>query len=62
MTWKFQYRVKSVPYPLRKRIGRYPTIGIKEAELRAKKIERGLFDGVDPREQEKIDIVQYIKI
>lgn len=56
MTWKFQYRVKSIPYPLRKRIGRYPTIGIKEAELRAKKIERGLFDGVDPREQEKIDI------
>ena len=55
-TWFFQYRVKNVRYPLRKKIGRYPTIGIKEAKARSKKLANNLFDGIDPREQEKIDI------
>ena len=55
-TWFFQYRVKSVPYPLRKKIGRYPTIGIKESEIRAKKFDNNLFEGIDPREQEKINV------
>lgn len=55
-TWYVQYRIKGVSYPLRKRLGNYPTIGVKEAELRAKKISNDLFLGKDPREQEKIDI------
>ena len=60
MTWFFQYRVKNIKYPLRKRIGVYPTIGIKEAELRSRKIDNNLFDGVDPREQEKINIANLL--
>ena len=56
MTWFYQYRVKHTKFALRKRVGVYPTIGIQEAEQRAKKLSNNLFDGVDPREQEKIII------
>ena len=55
-TWFYQYRVKGIKYPLRKRIGVYPTIGLKEAELRSKKIDQKKFEGIDPREQDKINV------
>ena len=55
-TWFYQYRVKGIKYPLRKRIGVYPTIGLKEAEIRSKKIDQKKFEGIDPREQDKINV------
>ena len=44
-TWYFQYRVKGKKHTERFRVGNYPKITIREAELRAKKIDNDLFLG-----------------
>tara|TARA_R100000353_G_scaffold168056_1_gene130402 strand:+ start:116 stop:1471 length:1356 start_codon:yes stop_codon:yes gene_type:complete len=51
-TWYFQYRVKGKKHPERFRVGNYPKITIREAELRAKKIDNDLFLGKDPKEKD----------
>jgi integrase len=56
-TWYYQYRTKNKKYPLRKKIGRYPVIGVVEAIKRAKVLSTKIYNGEDPKEAEKIDIL-----
>ena len=57
-TWKIQYRIKSVKDPLRKKLGNFPVVGVNEAIRRAKKIVTEIYDGVDPRQTEKIEVLK----
>ena len=57
-SWKFQYRAKGFKDPIRKKIGTYPVVGVVEAKARAKKIAKELYDGVDPRQTEKIEVLK----
>jgi integrase len=56
-TWVFQYRVKGNKYPYRKKIGNYPVIGVNEALKRTKELATKIYDGNDPKEAEKTDIL-----
>ena len=54
-TWYKQYRVKGKKIPDRFRLGNYPQITIRDAELRAKKIDNDLFLGkVRTRKKKKL--------
>ena len=55
-TWYKQYRVKGKKSPERYRLGSYPKITIRDAEIRAKKIDNDLFLGLDPKEKEVTEI------
>ena len=55
-SWYKQYRVKGKKSPERFRLGNYPQITIRDAELRAKKIDNDLFLGKDPKEKEVTEI------
>ena len=56
-SWAYQYRINGKKDQIRKRLGTYPTIGVAEAFNRAKKIAKDVFDGVDPRQAEKVEIL-----
>ena len=57
-TWSFQYRIKGKPYPFRKKIGNYPAVGVNEALRKAKQVSQQIFNGSDPKEQIKSDILK----
>ena len=57
-TWYYQYRTKAKKYQQRKHLGNYPTVGVVEAIKKAKKLSQQIFDGVDPKEQIKSDILK----
>jgi len=57
-TWKFQYRIKGIKDPSRKKIGTYPVVGVVEATARAKKMGKDIYDGVDPRQTEKVEVLK----
>jgi len=57
-SWKYQYRIKGVKDPVRKKIGTYPVIGVVEATARAKKISKDIYDGVDPRATEIVEVLK----
>lgn len=57
-TWYYQYKPKNKKYQLRKRLGNYPTVGIVEAIKKSKQISQQIFNGVDPQEQIKADILK----
>ena len=57
-SWRFQYRVKGKGWQDRKKLGNYPTVSVVEAIKRAK-IEAGkIFEGEDPKEQIKSDLLK----
>ena len=56
-SWYFQYRSKNYKYPQRKSLGTYPVVGVVEALKKAKQLSQQIFDGIDPREQIKSDII-----
>ncbi len=56
-TWFFQYKVKGKKYQQRKKIGNYPVVGVTEATQRAKKEATKIYNGEDPKEAEKTDIL-----
>ena len=56
-SWYFQYRSKNYKYPQRKSLGTYPVVGVVEALKKAKQLSQQIFDGIDPREQIKSDIM-----
>ena len=45
-TWNFQYRTKNQKYPIRKKLGNYPTVSITAAVNRSKEISTKLFNVV----------------
>ena len=57
-TWKFQYKIKGKKYQERKKIGNYPVVGVVEAVKRAKELSTKIFNGEDPKETEKADILK----
>jgi integrase len=57
-TWKFQYRVKGKRFPFRKKLGNYPAVGVVEANKKARQIATQIFNGVDPREEQKSDVLK----
>ena len=56
-TWFFQYKIKGKKYQQRKKIGNYPVIGVVEAFNRAKELSTKIYNGDDPKEAEKTDIL-----
>ena len=56
-TWYFQYRTKAKKYQQRKKIGNYPVVGVVEAFNRAKDLSTKIYNGEDPKEAEKTDIL-----
>lgn len=56
--WYYQYRIKGLKNPLRKKIGSFPTVGVTEAFNRAKKLSKDIYEGVDPRQTEKIEVLK----
>jgi hypothetical protein len=56
--WYYQYRIKGVKDPLRKKIGSFPTVGVTEAFNRAKKLSKDIYEGVDPRQTEKVEVLK----
>jgi hypothetical protein len=56
-SWQYQYRIKGVKAPIRKKIGLYSVIGVVEANARAKKISKDIYECVDPRQTQKIEIL-----
>jgi integrase len=57
-TWYYQYRTKNKRYPQRKHLGNYPVVGVVEATKKAKQLSQQLFNGIDPKEQIKADIMK----
>ena len=57
-SWKYRYRVKDKSFQLRKSLGPYPVVGVVEATARAKKIGKDVYDGVDPRQTEKVEVLK----
>ena len=57
-TWRFQYRTKNKKYPIRIKIGNYPTIGVVESIKRAKEEATKIYKGGDPKEAVKADILK----
>jgi hypothetical protein len=56
-TWRLQYRVSGKKYQQRKKIGNYPVIGVVEATKRAKILSTKIYNGEDPKEAEKIEVL-----
>ena len=56
-TWRFQYKIKGKKYQQRKTIGKYPVIGVVEATKRAKQLSTKIYNGEDPKEEAKLDIL-----
>jgi len=56
-TWYFQYRTSAKKYQQRKKIGNYPVVGVVEATKRAKELSTKIYNGEDPKEAEKTDIL-----
>ena len=57
-TWFFQYKVKGKKYQQRKKIGNYPVVGVVEATKRAKELSTKIYNGEDPKETEKADVLK----
>ncbi len=57
-TWQFQYKVKNKKYQQRKKIGNYPNIGVVEANKRAKALSIKIYNGEDPKQTEKAEILK----
>ena len=57
-TWFFQYRTKFKKYPLRKKLGNYPSLGVVEATKRAKELATKIYNGEDPQQTEKAEILK----
>ena len=57
-SWQIQYRIKGTKYSLRKIVGKYPNVGVTEATNRAKKISKEAYEGIDPRQTEKIEVLK----
>ena len=57
-TWYYQYRTKNKKYPQRKHLGNYPFVGVAEATQKSKQIAKQIFDGIDPQEQIKADVLK----
>ena len=57
-TWYYRYRTKSKNYQQRKRLGNYPTVSIVEATKKAKSESLKIFNGQDPREAEKSELLE----
>jgi len=57
-TWNYRYRIKGKPYQFRKKVGNYPVVGVNEAIRKAKEISATVFNGSDPKEQIKSDILK----
>jgi integrase len=56
-TWRFQYKIKGQKYQQRKTIGNYPVVGVVEATKRAKQLSTKIYNGEDPKEAKKTDIL-----
>jgi len=56
-TWRLQYRIVGKRYQQRKKIGNYPVVGVVEATKRAKELSTKIYQGEDPREEAKLDIL-----
>lgn len=56
-TWRLQYKVKNRKYQQRKHLGNYPTISVVEAIRRAKELSIKIYNGEDPKEQQKIEVL-----
>ena len=56
-TWFFQYTVKGKRYQQRKKIGNYPVVGVVEATKRAKELSVKIYNQEDPKEQQKIEVL-----
>jgi len=54
-TWYYQYRTPNKKYPVSKRLGNYPHVGLVEAHKKAKQLAQNIFNGIYPEEQEKSD-------
>jgi len=57
-TWFFQYRTKFKKYPQRKKLGNYPSLGVVEATKRAKELATKIYNGEDPQQTEKAEILK----
>ena len=57
-SWKYKYRVMGKSFQLRKSLGPYPVVGVVEATARAKKISKDIYDGVDPRATEIVEVLK----
>ena len=57
-TWYYQYKVKDKKYQQSKRLGNYPTVGVVEATKRAKELASKIYNGEDPKQTEKADILK----
>ena len=57
-TWYYQYRTSNKKYPVSKRLGNYPHVGLVEAHKKAKQLAQNIFNGIYPEEQEKSDIMK----
>lgn len=57
-SWYYQQRIKGKKYPYRKNLGQYPTVGVQEAINRAKIISQQIYNGTDPREQLKSEVLK----
>ena len=57
-TWRYQYRTKYKKYQQRKHLGNYPTISVTAAVKRARELSEKIYDGEDPRAQEKADLLK----
>ena len=57
-SWYYQQRIKGKKYPYRKNLGQYPTVGVQEVINRAKIISQQIYNGTDPREQLKSEVLK----
>ena len=57
-TWYYQYRTPNKKYPVSKRLGNYPHVGLVEAHKKAKQLAQNIFNVIYPEEQEKSDIMK----
>ena len=57
-TLYYQYRTPNKKYPVSKRLGNYPHVGLVEAHKKAKQLAQNIFNGIYPEEQEKSDIMK----
>ena len=57
-SWYYQYRSKGVKDQIRKKIGTFPVVGVTEAFNRAKKLAKDIYEGTDPRQTEKIEVLK----
>jgi integrase len=57
-TWFFQYKVKGKKYQQRKKLGNYPSLGVVEATKRAKELSIKIYNGEDPQQTEKAEILK----